>query len=252
MFKTRFLSLLCLIGLCSVHFSFTPMELDEKPASLQLEEKYYIHHLTPSDINEHLPHLRALAQECSSAVEIGLRSMVSSWAILLGLSESSLDSRSYLGIDICSPPLDSLLLAESLAKQSGMSFRFLKGNDMDIELEPTDLLFIDSLHTYCHLTFELEKFSPKVNKYIAMHDTSEPWGSADDCTYWGDYSEYPSHINRSKRGLWQAVADFLSTHPEWKLCKRYYNNHGFTILERVFGLNTDSKVDYKIDPLKQG
>ena len=31
------------------------------------------------------------------------------------------------------------------------------------------------MHTYCHLSYELDTFSPKVRKYIAMHDTSEPW-----------------------------------------------------------------------------
>jgi cephalosporin hydroxylase len=104
---------------------------------------------------------------------------------------------------------------------------------MTIEIPSTDLLFIDSLHTYCHLTYELEKFSPHVRKYIAMHDTSEPWGTVDDTEYGGDYSEYPAAFDREKRGLWAAVEDFLSRHPEWRLLERRLNNHGFTVLERV-------------------
>ena len=223
---------LCLLALSTLHFSFSPLELRQKDSFLELEKTYYAHHLHPSDINEHLPHLRALAWECSSVVEIGLRHMVSSWALLLGLAENDFESRSYTGVDLCRPPSDSLYLAEQLSKENGVSFRFIQINDMDLEFEPTDLLFIDSLHTYCHLTFELERFAPKVNKYIAMHDTSDPWGDQDDWTYFGNYSEYPAHIDRSKRGLWAAVNDFLETHPEWKLRKRYYNNHGFTILER--------------------
>jgi hypothetical protein len=232
MSKIRFFLLLCLIALSTSHFSFTSIELRRNDSFLELEKTYFAHHLQTSDINEHLPHLRALAWECSSVVEIGVRHMVSTWALLLGLAENDLKLRSYTGIDLNFPPADSLYLAQSLSKENGVAYRFMQINDMNLELEPTDLLFIDSLHTYCHLTFELERFSPKVNKYIALHDTSAPWGTEDDCTYWGDYSEYPPHIDRTKRGLWAAVVDFLSTHPEWKLHKRYYNNHGFTILER--------------------
>jgi len=188
---------------------------------------------TPSDINEHLPALRQLAKECDSAIEIGLRSLVSTWALLQGLSEKPSQFRSYLGIDIARPSVDRLKLAKRLAKENGIAFRFLKANDMTVEIEPVDLLFIDSLHTYCHLTYELEKFSPQIRKYIAMHDTSAPWGELDDSDYFGDYSEYPNHFDRTKKGLWAAVEDFLNHHPEWTLHQRYFNNHGFTILRRV-------------------
>jgi hypothetical protein len=103
---------------------------------------------------------------------------------------------------------------------------------MYVDIEPTELLFIDSLHTYAHLTYELEKFSPKATKYIAMHDTSAPWGDTDDDEYHGDYSEYPPEIDRTKRGLWPAVLDFLNKHPEWTLKERRENSHGLTILQR--------------------
>ena len=94
------------------------------------------------------------------------------------------------------------------------------------------MLFIDTWHTYRHLSYELEKFSPKVRKYIAMHDTSEPWGSDDEPAYYGPVRKYPPHIDLNKRGLWTAVEDFLAAHPEWKLKERHLNNHGFTVLER--------------------
>jgi beta-1,4-mannosyl-glycoprotein beta-1,4-N-acetylglucosaminyltransferase len=177
--------------------------------------------------------LRALAAECASVVEIGLRSMESSWGILRGLSENLSSSRSYIGIDIDSPSTELLDSAKRLAEGNGIAFNFWRANDLNIDIEPTELLFIDSLHTYCHLTYELEKFSPKVSKYIAMHDTS--WGEPpiDDPAYQGNYSEYPSEYDRTKRGLWQAVVDFLQRHPEWTLHERRVNNYGFTILKRI-------------------
>lgn len=187
----------------------------------------------PSDIQEHLPELRKLARGVSSVAEIGLRNMLSTWALLLGLSESSKPDRSYLGIDLAMPPF--LSIAKRLSKEGRISFQFRQKNDLNIRIRETDLLFIDSLHTYCHLTYELEKFSPKIKKFIALHDTSAPWGNSDDSSYSGDYSEYPLWIDRNKKGLWPAVEDFLTRHPEWKLEKRLMNYHGFTVLKRTFG-----------------
>ena len=202
-------------------------------AEIQLRYQCEISSNIPSDINEHVQTLRLLAQECSSVVEIGLREMVSSWGILQGLSESQSLAPSYLGIDIHSPSLATLSLAKRLAEEHNISFTFVQANDMDVDIETAEMLFIDSLHTYCHLTYELEKFSSKITKYIAMHDTSDPWGNADEHTYDGDYAEYPEKYDRTKRGLWPAVEDFLKRHPEWTLFKRYLNNHGFTILKRI-------------------
>jgi hypothetical protein len=197
-------------------------------------DKMYTHHSTNrSDINEHLPVLYKLAKECSSVTEIGIRSMVSTWAVLKGLSENELIDKIYVGIDLNYPPKKTLEVARKLSEVNGINFTFVRGNDMQIDIEPVDMLFIDSLHTYCHLIYELEKFSPKVKKYITLHDTSAPWGDIDDSEYHGDYSEYPQHINRTKRGLWPAVEDFLKSHPEWKLHERRVNNHGFTILKRI-------------------
>ncbi|HAB99920.1 MAG TPA: hypothetical protein DCE71_08880 [Parachlamydiales bacterium] len=201
--------------------------------SKQLKAIYRIQCKIPSDIHEHLPDLKQLASECSSAVEIGVRSMVSTWAILQGLSESEQPETTYIGIDLA-PPLQIVLMkAQSLAHSQGIDFHFWQGNDMDLDIPTVDLLFIDSLHTYCHLTYELEKFSSRVTKYIALHDTSAPWGEVDDTEYKGDYSEYAPWIDRSKKGLWPATVDFLQRHPEWSLYKRKTNNHGFTILKRV-------------------
>jgi len=185
------------------------------------------------DIGEHMPALRMLAAECPHVTEIGLGGIISTWGLLQGLIDNPSPNRTYIGIDIAIPPRDNLDLAERLAVEKGISFTFRNGNDLYLDIEETDFLFIDSMHTYCHLTYELETFSPKVRKYIAMHDTSEPWGQRDDGEYGGNYSEYPGHINRGKRGLWPAVSDFLKTHREWTLQERRLNCHGFTILKRV-------------------
>lgn len=140
----------------------------------ELRKQYELHCTEPSDINEHLPRLRELASECSSVVELGIRGAVSTWGLLQGLAESSQTPRSYIGVDLEYPLLNTLFLANNLADDHQISFQVWAANDFDIEIEPTDMLFIDTWHTYRHLTYELEKFSTRVAKYIAMHDTSAP------------------------------------------------------------------------------
>lgn len=202
----------------------------QKEKSTILREKYEYACNSISDINEHVSVLHDLSKQCDSVTEIGVRSIVSTWGILQGLAESPLENKRYLGIDLAPPSTHSLTVLKDLAENENISFDFWGVNDMTIQIDPCDMLFIDSLHTYCHLTYELETFSPQVRKFICMHDTSEPWAHREDREYYGDYSEYPAHFDRSKRGLWPAVEDFLATHPEWTLYQRRLNNHGFTIL----------------------
>jgi hypothetical protein len=84
------------------------------------------------------------------------------------------------------------------------------------------MIFIDGLHTYCHLTFELERFGHLARKYLTLHDSSPPWEAVDDSQYAGGYSEYRfldalPHYDRNKRGVWNAIVDFLQRHHEWRL-----------------------------------
>lgn len=108
--------------------------------SYRLRQEYEYHCNTTSDINEHLPVLRNLAKECSSVVEIGVRSLVSTWGILQGLSENGKEKPTYLGIDLFYPPLDRLDKAKKLAEGNGVDFTFWRVNDLHIDLEPVDML----------------------------------------------------------------------------------------------------------------
>jgi hypothetical protein len=202
---------------------------------MELEILYQNACNTPSDINEHVSVHRKLAEECNSVVEIGVRSMVSTWGLLSGLRSGC----KYTGVDLNFPPEQTFNTAKRLSREKGVIFNFIARDDMIIEpdeIGEVDMMFIDSLHTYCHLTFELERFSHLAKKYLTFHDSSSPWNLVDDNDYHGDYSEYPATIDKSKRGVWTAIVDFLQRHPEWKLKERKLNNHGFTILERVASL----------------
>lgn len=186
-----------------------------------------------SDINEHVPVLYKLATECSIVTELGVRSMVATWGLIYGLTNNNKPIKKYIGVDLSTPSENSLSLAKRLSKENKIEFNFIQNDDLKVDIKTTDLLFIDTLHTYCHLTCELEKFARITKKYIVMHDTSAPWGHQDEPVYNGYYSQYPEWVDKNKRGLWPAVEDFLNRHKEWELLERKINNHGLTILKRI-------------------
>jgi hypothetical protein len=202
-------------------------------AKEELTTLYDYHRNTQSDIHEHIPILKQLAKECASVAEIGTGSNASTWSLLMGLSENMAPSRSFLEIQSKSPPLEKLYLVKRLAAENGIKYQYVQTTDVNFKLEePVEFLFIDGEHTYCHLTHQLRTLSPKVTKYIAMHDTSPPWGYANDPNYRGDYSEFPSDIDRTKAGLSRAVEDFLGENSGWIIHERRMNNHGLFVLKR--------------------
>ena len=63
-------------------------------------------------------------------------------------------------------------LFEQYVDTNNIDFKVNKENTLTCTIEPTDLLYIDSLHEYKHLKGELARHAPKVKKYIIMHDTT--------------------------------------------------------------------------------
>ncbi len=163
----------------------------------------------PSDINEHMPTLQKYASECKHITEMGVRTVVSTWAFL------EAKPKKLVSIDINDCPISQ---AQNLAKDAGIDFAFIRGDTRKIEIEETDLLFIDTWHVYEQLQKELELHANKAKKYIILHDT----------TTFGVRGEDPNQL-----GLWPAVEEFLNTNTNWKLRERFYNNNGLTVLERI-------------------
>lgn len=163
-----------------------------------------------SDIYQHMGTLRNLSKECKHITEMGVRSMVSTWAFLQGLKENG--GGTYIGIDIVSPEEygNSINEISTACGQENIDFAFIIGDTLKVEIEETDLLFIDTLHFYTQLSKELIRHHDKAKKYIAMHDTES-----------------------SPQEMWPAINEFLQSHAEWQLFEHHPNNNGLTILRRI-------------------
>mgnify|MGYP000915273140 CR=1 FL=1 len=164
--------------------------------------------LTPSDINEHLPTLYDLAKKCTSVTELGVRDGVSTRAFLF----SGVKFRSYdLYLD---PTVKSLF--DTVRQKLGTDVEYLIGNSLEISIDLTDLLFIDTKHTYQQLSQELERHYKQVRRFIVLHDMESFGRQSEDGT---------------RPGLIRAVEEFVEQHRNWKIKSKFKNNNGLWILE---------------------
>ena len=167
----------------------------------EIEQRYQELCATPSDINEHLPILRHYADRCDHITEMGVRGVVSTYAFL------SSRAKKVVAIDILNvwvPEIDKLT--------------FICADDLQIEIEPTDFLFIDTRHCYEQCIQELNLHAKNVNKYIGLHDTNIFGRNGDD----------------GGKGLMDAIEEFIGKNTEWIIVYSVENNNGLTILARKY------------------
>lgn len=176
---------------------------------MDFEKEYLDACMRVSDINEHLPTLSDLTSECNHVTEMGVCTGQSTRAFLR-------HNITYVGYDSVVQPGMNEFFED--AKKTDRNITFNVASTTEVEIEPTDLLFIDTLHNYGQLQRELELHGNKARKFIVFHDTT--LFETRDETGGG-------------QGLWPAIQEFIDAHPEWMIHKRYTNNNGLTVLRRM-------------------
>ena len=116
-----------------------------------------------------------------------------------------------------------------LAEHRKIVFEFKLESTLDADIEPTELLFIDTLHTYSKLSMELARHSNKASKYLILHDIVT-FGLHDEHIY-AHADEKVKSIECNKKGLIPAVFELLEK-GDWQVEKYLYNNNGLLILKR--------------------
>jgi len=162
-----------------------------------------------TDINEHLPILKKLADECYSVAEFGTRDGQSTRAFLVS------NAKTIAAFDLS---LDKNVQNLFEYAKSTKDVKYIQADVLNLDIEPVDLLFIDTWHTYEQLKQELNIHGNKAKKYLAFHDTH---------TY-GTKGEGGGGV-----GLLPAILEFLSENPWWKVKIHRTNNNGLTVLEKV-------------------
>jgi len=200
------------------------LDLNERErGEIELEQAYALVCATPSDIHQHLPMLRWLAANATDGivadrhvpgyvVEFGVRSVVSTWALLAARPRRllSVDIERHGNVDVC----------EAVVRDAHLSWTFWQRSTLEIDpLRECDFLFIDTLHTYTQLRAELDRHADGVRNWIAMHDTET----------FGDRG-----MDEQTPGLKTAINEFLETRTgqAWSIAAHFTHNNGLTVLRR--------------------
>jgi len=191
----------------------------------EIRKKYEIQRIIPSDINEHIHTLYNYGQECKHITEMGVRWVSSTWAFLYSKPNK------LISYDIVRH--ENINEVEELSKKNELDFKFIEADVLKVEIEPTELLFIDTLHTYNQLIRELMLHGEKVSKYIILHDTTT-FGFKDEINH-ETKSDIVKDLPTDKEGLVKAVMDFLISPQgfDWVIHESYNNNNGLTILKKI-------------------
>jgi hypothetical protein len=192
--------------------------------SIELQTKFLEKLYTKSDIYYHLPILSFISSKVNSVTEMGVRGLVSTWAFLYGCPLT------LVSIDLVNPTIHGQNLQEvyDIAIKNNINYNFIQGNTLEIEIEETDFLFIDTYHEYNHLKQELTKHASKVKKYIAFHDTVS----------FGQFGQNDNDaLDTNSKGLNLAIDEFLEQNPQWIKKFEYTFSNGLVILERIKDAN---------------
>lgn len=171
---------------------------------------YYTKHLLAnSDIREHLGLLHGLALDCNKIIELGLRSGVSTSALLA----SGANVTSYDNDKSCAK------YANDLRKAYPHTFAWILADSRKVMIPECDMLFIDTDHTYATTKTELFRHRVSVRKWIILHDT-ETFGRKDRKPGTGP-------------GIMTAIDEFTKEFCHvWRVMLHLRNNNGLTILEK--------------------
>lgn len=142
------------------------------------------------------------AQQVNSIVEFGVYTGLSTCAWLTGQPKKL---RSY---DITDSYLSVLDEFHHAAQQIDCDFEFAIGNSLEIDIEPCDLLFIDTVHKYDHCLAELDRHGKQAGRYIILHDPSD----------------WP--------GVFQATIQWLHYNRDWHIVEHCNRGSGLLVLER--------------------
>jgi hypothetical protein len=163
-----------------------------------------------TDINEHLPMLYFLASQCDHVTEFGVRTGESTLAFLHGLQGRRATLKSY---DIN----DQFGVHKTMAPHTTADWTFSICSTLAISpIEPTDLLFVDTLHRYDQVRQELAIHGDAVRRWIVFHDTETFGVTGDD----------------GGEGINRAIDEWLASRPEYRIVYRTHRNNGLTVIER--------------------
>ena len=164
-----------------------------------------------TDINEHLPTLLKYGQMVDRVTEFGVRGGCST------LTWWYANPKTLRCYDIVQCDTHDYLMSKAECANKS-DYKFFKADVLKVEIEETDLLFIDTYHTYTQLSKELALHGNKSRRYLIFHDT----------VTFGTRGE-----DHRTPGIIAAINEFLWKNKHWSVEEVFTNNNGLLVLKRV-------------------
>lgn len=168
---------------------------------MDIEELYARRCMTPHNIDRHLPLLKFLAGKCKHITEFGTDEGYSTTAFLA----ARLDVLHSYDLHFDHPGLQEV----KEARYWPTTWFLHRGDTLDADIAETDLLFIDTEHTWEQVTNELALHGDKAQKFIVLHDIVS----------------FPCIV--------PAIREWLQDRPWWVVREWSLIQSGMAVLERV-------------------
>jgi hypothetical protein len=179
--------------------------LEKEQASV--EKIFEIVSSVKRDLNEHMEFLRDLGSDCDHITEVSKRKESF-------VSFASSHPKKFVSHNIEPHSLMDYIISN----QSETEFETTTSStDQVQQIEKTDLLFIDTRHTYATMTEELKKFAPSVRRFIVCRGTVTSGERGED----------------GGPGIMVALRDFMKDNPEWSVITHRTNQYGMTVIGRL-------------------
>ena len=165
----------------------------------------------PRDLNEHLPKLRSLAEQCESVVEFSTRreSTVAFWTAA---------PERFVSYNLEVDEIYKVLHAIEEVRGRMELFQTNVGDSLEVdEIPECDLLFLDTEHNAIRLQAELDKHLPRVRRFLVLHDTHAFGEVGDD----------------GGQGLLYTIRTLCRENPEWSIVQHTNQQYGLTVLSRL-------------------
>jgi hypothetical protein len=163
-----------------------------------------------SDCFKHCPLVCEIASKCQHITGLGLNSQP------LIISMLASQPTTLIGYDDIADKVDYFRnLLDPISGKTSVKLR--EGHSLNIQIEPTDLLVMDTYHSSPQLRKELEKHAGNVKRYLIFMST---------------YAYAVRGEDGSFPGIADVIVDFVRENPVWEIIHQVNTNNGITILER--------------------
>lgn len=151
--------------------------------------------------------LKRVAEQCESYTEFGVNQGTTLATVMLTNTVKKIRA-----VDIKLAAYNPAKpFFEQYAKDNSIDYSITEASTLDISIEPTDMLYIDTVHNCNHLMKEINKHINRVHKYVIFHDTE---------------------ISQGPQKLSVCIKQFVSTHPEWEVVTDCVIDVGFMTIKR--------------------